>query len=108
MKHLSLVSVGLLAISAHAQADGVSKQTATTAAYCAGFRWGELLETPDKSEAMRVRVQQSNDRMQGVIEQAVISQREAQAAYDRGSKDAHSCSENTEDMACQQARRRCP
>lgn len=108
MKHLLPVFVGLLAIGAQAQADGVSKKTATAAAYCAGFRWGELVQTPDKSEAMRVRVQQSNDLMQGVIEQSVISQREAQAAYDRGVKDAHSCSVDARDAACQEARRACP
>jgi hypothetical protein len=108
MMRLLFVAIGLLAMSAQAQADGVSKETAATAAYCAGVRWEELVQTPDKPEAMMARVQVSNDLMQAVIEQSLISQREAQVAYDNGVKDVHSCSTDARSIVCQRLSIRCP
>lgn len=103
-----LLCVGLLAMSSPAQADGVSKQTAATAAYCAGVKWARLLQTPDRPEALRARVQDANDLMQAGIEQAIISQREAQAAYDRGVKDGQSCGTDENGTVCRKAMLRCP
>lgn len=107
LKHL-FRAAALLAISVPAAADGVSKKTASTNAYCAGVRWGELLEATDKSQAMKARVQQSNDLMQAGIEQAVISQHDAQSSYDRGIKDARACRANSADAACQRTVVECP
>ena len=107
MKHLLCVAA-LLVISLPAAADGVSKKTAATNAYCAGVRWAELLDATDKSQAMKARVQQSNDLMQAGIEQAVISQHDAQSSYDRGVKDARACRANSTDAACQRTVVECP
>lgn len=106
MKRLLVIS--LLAISAQARADGVSKETATTAAYCAGVKWALLLQTPDRPEPMRARVQAANDLMQAGIEQAIITQHQAQLAYDRGTKDAQSCKADANGVVCQKVLRRCP
>lgn len=103
-----LLAVGLLAISAQARADGVSKKTATTAAYCAGVKWALLLQTPDRPEPMRARVQDANDLMQAGIEQAIITQHQAQLAYDRGTRDAQACKTDANGAVCQTVLRRCP
>ena len=103
-----LLCIGLLAMSVNAHADGVSKETATTAAYCAGVKWAELLQTADRPVAMRSRVQDANDLMQAGIEQSIISQHDAQAAYDRGVKDAQSCGGDANGAACRRAGLRCP
>ncbi|MBS0221228.1 MAG: hypothetical protein JSR91_10840 [Proteobacteria bacterium] len=95
-------------MSANAHADGVSKETATTAAYCAGVKWAELLQTPDRPAAMRSRVQDANDLMQAGIEQSIISQRDAQTAYDRGVRDAKSCRDDANGAACRRSGLRCP
>ena len=103
-----LLAIGLLAISAQARADGVSKETATTAAYCAGVKWSLLLQTPDRPEPMRARVQDANDLMQAGIEQAIITQHQAQLAYDRGTRDAQACKTDANGAVCQRVLRRCP